>query len=477
MRLAISFPLLLVGAALTARAQTPAATETTIRGVVFDSLEMHGLRGATVQMVDATGKPWANTQTADSLGRFEFVGVPSGTYLIGFFHPKADSLGLNSQILRVDVRTGAPIQVRLTVPSAQTIARALCGRTAVHDSTGLFMGYLRGAENSMPRPNGTVIVRWVEIVIEKGGLKRQVPSVEASSGSTGLTAVCGIPLGTTLMLQGVSASDSSGSFEVSVPGSGFLHRDIFVAPVTRVPVTTSDSAPPVELLRGAGRLRGRVVGTTGRPITGARVSFWGSGISALTDADGAFTLAGLPFGTHTLEVRAVGFEPIRQPVDVVQGAPGATEIELTNLGITLDTVRVTAQRLYTSRRRADFERRLHSGMGHIIDEDEIVKRNPMEVTDLLRTMPGVMVRPSRYSGEDVYMRGGLGILGPGICRPDLYIDGIRVTNDEMFPINQLVMASDLRAVEVYARQGTVPAELQSLSGCGVIALWTGRTRK
>jgi len=477
MRLAISLPLLLVGAAFTGRAQTPAAAETNIRGVVFDSLEMRVLRGATVQLVDATGKPWANTQTTDSVGRFEFAGVPTGTYLIGFFHPKADSLGLNSQTLRIDVRTGAPIDVRLAVPSAQTIARALCGRTAVRDSTGLFMGYLRGADNSMPRPNGTVTVRWVEIVIDKNGLTRHVPSVEASSGPTGLTAVCGLPLGTSIVLQGVSASDSSGSFEVSVPGSGFLHRDIFVAPVTRVAVSTSDSTPSVDLLRGAGRLRGRVVGTTGRPITGARVSLWGSGITTLTDGDGAFTLAALPFGTHTLEVRAVGFEPVRRPVDVIQGTPGAAEIELASLGITLDTVRVTAQRLYTSRRQADFERRMHSGVGHIIDENAIEKRNPMQVTDLLRMVPGVMVVPSRYSGEDVLMRGGLGILGSGLCRPDLFIDGVRVANDPMFPLNQLVMASDLRAVEVYARQGSIPAEFQSLSGCGVVVLWTGRTRR
>ncbi len=50
--------------------------------------------------------------------------------------------------------------------------------------------------------------------------------------------------------------------------------------------------------------------------------------------------SGLPGGTHTLEARAVGFMPARTPVDIVQGTPGATEVELTNFGITLDTVRV-----------------------------------------------------------------------------------------------------------------------------------------
>jgi carboxypeptidase family protein/TonB-dependent receptor-like protein len=477
MRVAVLLSMFLLGPATAQAAQTPVASETTIRGVVFDSLDMRGLGGATVQIADATGKPWAKTLSTDSTGRFELTDVPNGTYLLGFFHAKLDSLGLASQTLRLDVRTGQPIQVRLALPSARTIARALCGRSAVGDSTGLFMGYLRGADNSLPRPNGTVVVRWSELIIEKNKITRTVPTVEASSGSSGLVAVCGVPLGTAIVLQAASASDSSGSFEVTMPGAGFLHRDIFVAPFTRTKVAASDTTPSVELLRGTGQLRGRVIGTTGRPVSGARVTVWGTGIEAVTDATGAFALAALPGGTHTLEVRAVGFMPARQPVDIVPGAPDAAEVELTNLGITLDTVRVSAQRIYTSRRTADFERRLHSGVGHIIDEKEIEKRHPMMLTDLLRTVPGVLIVPSRYSGEDVLMRGGQGILGPGTCRPDLYIDGSRIANDPTFPINSIVMVNDLRAIEVYARPASVPMEMRSLSGCGVIAIWTGGRRK
>ena len=138
--------------------------------------------------------------------------------------------------------------------------------------------------------------------------------------------------------------------------------------------------------------------------------------------------------------------------------------------------RVSAQRIYTSRRAADFERRLHSGAGHIIDQKEIAKRQVLLLTDLLRTIPGVRIVPSRYSSEDVLMRGGEGVLGPGTCPPDIYIDGARISNDPAFPINSLVLANDLRALEVYARPATVPTELRTLSGCGVIAIWTVGSR-
>ena len=452
-------------------------SNTIITGVVFDSLANRGLAGATVQIADATGKAWTSTKETDGTGRFEFVDVPIGTYLLGFFHPKLDSLALSSPVLRVDVRSEQPMVVRLGVPSARTIVRSICGAKSVTDSTGLILGYVRGAETSMPRPNGVVSVRWTEIIIEKKSIHRELPSANASTGPTGLYAMCGIPVSTPIVLQAASEADSSGSFEVTVPATGLLHRDVFVAPFTRTKVAVSDSAPAVELLRGPGRLRGRVIGTNGRPVAGARVMVWGTGLEAATDGDGVFALQGLPGGTHTLEARAVGFMPAETPVDIVQGAPGATEVELTNFGITLDTVRVSAKRLYTSRREADFERRVHTGTGHLIDEKEIEKRKPLVLTDLLRNVPGVMILPDQHSWDVAYMRGGQSVLGSGLCRPDLMVDGIRVANDEMFPLNSMVSTTEIRAVEVYAHSAMVPADLASASGCGVIVIWTGARRK
>jgi hypothetical protein len=451
-------------------AQDAPGARTSVGGIVFDSLEMTPLRGAVVQIADANGASWSHSFETGSDGRFRFADVPAGTYLVGFFHSKLDALSLTSPTLRIDVRTDKPIQLRLTIPSARTIARSLCGPKAVKDSTGLLMGYLRGADNAMPRLNGTVRVRWSEIVIEKRAIRRTAPAFDASSGPTGLVAICGIPLGTPVVLQAASESDSSGAFELTIPSSGFLHRDIFVAPFAYATSAGTDSAPGVNLLRGTGRLRGKVVGGTGRAIPGARVMLWGTGIETTTNGNGEFFLEQLPGGTHTIDVRAIGFTPVQQPVDIVQTTGGATEIELTGLGITLDTVRVTA-RLYTSKREAAFERRMRTGQGHVYTQEDIEKRRPMFITDLLRMTPGVRVVPSRFSGQDVLMRADF-----GMCRPELFIDGVRQFNDPLFPIDYLVPAQDLRAVEVYARSLTVPAEFSSMSGCGVVAIWTGPRR-
>ena len=470
MRPAFVLPALLLAVPVAREAQTVTTRQTVIRGVVFDSLKMRPLGNANVQIASATGAAWIKSYTTDSTGTFELTDVPNGTYLIGFFHVELDSLGLPPPTFRLDVRAGPPINMPLAIPSARTIARSLCGRNGTSDSTGLFMGHVRWASNSRPVPEGKLVLRWAEIVIRKHSITREVRTTKASSGPDGFAAVCGLPLATTIQIQGASAGDSSGAFEITLTRTRIYHRDIFVAPLTRTSVSTSDSTPPVALLRGIGRVRGHVNGITGRPVHGAHVTVWGTGVETVTSADGEFTLGNLPEGTHTLEARAVGFAPSRQPVDIVRGTPSAAEVELANLAITLDTMKVFAQRVYPSPFSGDFERRRRMGGGRFFDEKDIEQRKPTLLTDLVRGIPGIRVVPTIWGGVEP-------VMSPGNCRPDLVIDGSRQINDPTFPLNTLVWANELRAVEVYTNPLKVPAEFQSVSGCGAIVVWTEITRR
>ena len=473
MRFRLLLPALLLAFPVGSRAQTSTPGEAAIRGVVFDSLRMRPLAEATVQIAAAAGTPWVRTYETDSNGTFEFTGVPDGTYLIGFFHASLDALGLVPPEFRIEVRAGPPIHATLAIPSARSIIRSLCGDNTKRDSTGLFLGYVRGADNSMPRPDAKLVLRWVDFVIQKKSIGREVSTIEASSGPSGLAVACGIPLATPILVQAASAGDSSGALEITVPSSGLYHRDVFVARLARTSVSASDSAPSVALLRGQGRVRGRVTGATGRPIPDATVTVWATGAGTVTNEHGEFTLGNLPAGTHTLEARSLGFVPSRQPVDIVSGSAGAADVELANLGVMLDTIRVTSQRIFT-RGLTDFDRRRRMGFGRFFDEAEIERRNPIFLTDLLRAISGVYVVPSQSGGDDVLMRGGLG--GAGMCRPDLIVDGVRQINDATFPVDMQVWGNQLRAVEVYSRPTSVPVEFQSMTGCGAIVVWTGTRR-
>ena len=64
-------------------APRPAAAVT---GIVFDSLSMRGLAGATVQLVTVGEQATSRSTKSDATGHFEFGDVPVGSYLMGFFH-------------------------------------------------------------------------------------------------------------------------------------------------------------------------------------------------------------------------------------------------------------------------------------------------------------------------------------------------------------------------------------------------------
>ena len=446
---------------------------TTISGVVFDSLEMRPMSGAMVQLAEATQSLRSWTTTTDSLGRFQFTDVSPGTYLLGYVHATLELLSIEQPPVRIDVRNDNPIQLRLAGPSRQSFSALVCGSKGAGQETGLWMGFVRDATDMMPRHDGNLSLRWAETVISSGSIRQDYQTVSARTSAAGVFALCGVPVSAPLLVQASdSGGSTSGGFELELPEGGFLRRDVFVGRATRVIRSGTDSTAETPVLRGSGRLRGRVTAATGRPVVGARVALWATGAEIRTDADGMFVLSDLPSGTHTLEIRAVGYTPVRRPVDITESTEVAA-VELGNLAIRLDTLRVTAQRAYRSP-LVDFERRRKSGLGRFMDEDEIEKRRPLVLTDLLRMTPGVFVVPADAFGDAVLMRGGGALTSP-MCRPDIIIDGARTPND--FPVNSLVSAVDLRAVEVFARAPLVPAELGSMSGCGVIVVWTKTGRR
>ncbi|MBB4079845.1 outer membrane receptor for ferrienterochelin and colicins [Lewinella aquimaris] len=74
-------------------------------------------------------------------------------------------------------------------------------------------------------------------------------------------------------------------------------------------------------------------------------------LGTTADLNGKFTIAGLPAGLHTLEVRMVGYSVYRRPVEIRAGQDTVLSIELVQHMSALDEVVVTATR--TEKRRTD----------------------------------------------------------------------------------------------------------------------------
>ncbi|MBL8958364.1 MAG: carboxypeptidase regulatory-like domain-containing protein [Gemmatimonadetes bacterium] len=444
----------LAGLALTSAVTAPRGGAQGVRGVVYDSVGRAPLAGAHVQLVPVDGAMHAvarRTTHTDAAGAFAVDSLPAGRYLVGFFHPRLDSLGLDPLVKRVELRGGRVTTVELSVPSSETVVATWCGPKAATDSLGVVLGYTRDATSANTWGDARVSAQWRMIAISPRGARAEVQGASTQASPRGWFALCGVPRGGLVVLRASTDADSSATLEVDVPDDGVLRRDIAFARGT---------GAPTEIVRGVVR------DAQGQPVGGARLRWWGSAVEVRADERGAYALPAAP-GTQLLEARMIGFVPTRRVVDV---APGAThvDVELPEFPMEIDTVRVLARRPRAQGALAEFERRRQRGHGIFLDAAAIELRRPLTFTDLLRSMPGVEVRNADLMSRTVHMRSTNGL---DACLPVLVIDGSRVPMLDM-NLDDVIPAELVRAVEVYPRRMQAPPEFQG-EDCGSIVIWTG----
>lgn len=218
-------------------------------------------------------------------------------------------------------------------------------------------------------------------------------------------------------------------------------------------------------VRGAGALSGRVLNRqTREPIAGVRVLLVGTRIATFTDSAGRFGMQGLSSGEVNFEARAIGYRVGRWQVVLPVGLEIERDFDLEPMNIALDTVTVAAKPDRGNWRSADaFESRRRRGIGYFITKEEINERQANNVTDLLRTVPG-LIGICRAGSCDIQM-----LASGRNCRPEFFLDGYSATNStgSEFP------ARTIGAIEIYRSVHEVPPEFQrSNLRCGVIAMWT-----
>lgn len=218
-------------------------------------------------------------------------------------------------------------------------------------------------------------------------------------------------------------------------------------------------------------IRGIVTDTARAPIPNAEVileqSSDGSAASrtsrALSSASGEFLIQGLTPGPGTLRIRRLGY--VARSLDVVVAASAGTrplEVVLEPSSFKLDTVRVEAGSTDAIPEIAGRPRR--RGSGYFVSRSDIERRRPAYVSDVLRSVPGVSVRPSSGIGNVVRLRG---------CRPVIFMDGVQTLNAEL---DEMARPSDIEGIEIYRSWAGVPPEYVDRSGrsCGAILVWTRR---
>ena len=214
-----------------------------------------------------------------------------------------------------------------------------------------------------------------------------------------------------------------------------------------------------------GAITGIVADSAGTGIVGATIFVVGSPGIAVSDTDGAFRLTGVTAGSQTLVARRIGFRPESLSVSVPPDSTLSVVVHVEAVAHRVAPMVVTASNFrYTGRLRGFNERR-DRGIGRFFTAEDIEKRSPRVVSDLLRMLPGTRV--SAINGQNVITFRGLR------CPPLVWLDGTPATAgyldvDAFAPMT-------LAGIEVYSGLASVPAELAWMRGkssCGVIALWT-----
>lgn len=101
-----------------------------------------------------------------------------------------------------------------------------------------------------------------------------------------------------------------------------------------------------------GTIQGTVATTGGEPLPNASIVIERTTLGASSNEDGAFKLESVPAGRHTLEIRMVGFQPLRLTVEVLANRDVTIEAVLHEDNLNLSEVVVSATRYGVDRKKA-----------------------------------------------------------------------------------------------------------------------------
>ena len=398
-------------------------------------------------------------------------------------------------------------------------------------------------------------------------------------------SVGGRPLrGATVFLSGTqyaARTDSAGAFRIDeVPegsySASYTHPDLAALSITPAARPVSVRAGAVDSVRFAtpplgavlasvcpdtirtgewsGVVLGRVTDEGGQPVAGAPVEFRWSRLSTnrrgavndrlatRTDAEGFYRACGLPTelaltssvatdaGQQRLTLRMMGQPALRQDFRLMRS--GVARADSEGQAIALAPVEATARAANDG-----FARRRGRGGGHFYGRDDIERRRPRNLADLLRNVPGAVLVPAdggfdvsfagrmvgretlalagTPSGSDLEEAARAGGAEPGRryqprqCTPSAqrtgreedqrgecvagenggpsptrttcpvlyFLDGQPLTMPPGSSLSNEIPISDVDGVEVYPRVNEVPAEYRRAGAeCGVVLIWTRRSR-
>lgn len=450
----LALPLLVITTAGGARAQLEdlrgrVGVGPALSGIVVDSVRRRPLAGAEVIIAGTS-----ISAVTDSVGRFQFDSIPPGRHRVAFFHPLLDSMSLASapQVVSVPFEEGK--RILLAVPSPATLMRAIC---RVDDASGrsLLVGRIRDPDTGAPVAGASVIVSWTDFEVTKKKVIGRTPrTLQGGTDATGAYRVCGLPAEVDAVVHAALEGSSTSQVPVSSIASGVVIRDLALED----PRTASGRRASIQ---------GTVRNSQGAPVAGATVLLPGMARFAVSDANGEYSLTGIPLGTRSVMVRRLGFSPALLSLDLTSAEVHKADAVLSDYVLVMDPMYVIARR-DKALASIGFTSRKSQGMGQFRVRGDFERDNPRFLSDIVGKMRGVHVE---YVEGRRLLRG----VGSGAECVALVVDGMNWETTIHYPgdFDDAVSPDQIAALEVYGGP-EVPVQFESVTsrGCTTIVLWT-----
>jgi TonB family protein len=226
------------------------------------------------------------------------------------------------------------------------------------------------------------------------------------------------------------------------------------------------TALPVMAFAQTRTISGIVRDSAGARIANAQIIADGR-VPVVSALDGSFRLTGLPPVSARIQIRRLGFSPLR--IDVPYDDTPTTQIEiiLAAVALELTPVVVNARVDPAMARLAGFFQRKERGQGYFVTRDQIERTGNSPLSNVLRTfVPSARVQSRGQQRSTIRLRGAN-------CPPLVWLDGVAYLAAE-FDIDY-VSSWSVSGVEVYSGPASVPSEFRSVRGldrCGVIVIWS-----
>jgi hypothetical protein len=496
---AVALGVAALGSPASAAAQSapaPDGARVRVTGLVVDSLLGAPLAGATV-----TREGDSRVSFTDSAGRFELDSVPAGVSRFVFSHPGVDSVGLGEVPVAVTIAAGSPTAtVRLATPSRATLRARVCAggpAPARGAGDGVVFGEVRDAATGARLAGARAAVTWTVIDTTVRPFVIRAERRDVIADSLGGWSACGLPIADALEARAAAGRAESGRAAFALGPRGVARLDLWVslrtatasagsppsaaaAAAAEASPAEASPAPAAAATPGTKEADGKAVGPgvlvgvvrdslgAGRP--GALVQLDGvGGLEARTDAEGRFRLAGLPLGTGTAVVRALGYAPQSMPVALRPSEPTELDVTLRRV-VTLAGVEVRARVNRSGALAAEIARRQLLGVSQLLDT--ALARRTGQLRSALSAMPFVTVTTTPGAASDwsvQFMRRGTP------CTARVFIDGFEVN----WAMAQDLSPSVVSATEVFRDPNRIPPQYGGTSmttECGAVFFWTRTAR-